>query len=181
MSEDNNIREYVADGIEECDNPLPNWWIGLFVATILFAVGYMVSLYVLDNPDQIDKFNASVEKRQELMAKQEQEMAQGSSQDSSEDQVAQAKTAFQTNCLPCHGANGEGGIGANLTDDYWIHGGSKKDIAKIISEGVLTKGMPPWKDVLGAKKINQISDLIVSWRGKNLPGKAKEGDLYRTP
>ncbi len=75
---------------------------------------------------------------------------------------------FQKNCLACHGPNGEGTIGPNLTDTYWINGdGSLNTIVKVIQVGVPVKGMIPWKGVLSDKDILDVSSHVYNLQGTN--------------
>ncbi len=77
---------------------------------------------------------------------------------------------FVQNCSKCHGAQGEGGIGPNLTDDYWIHGdGSINEIIRVIRNGVPVKGMIAWKTILPPEKIHQVASYVLSLRGTNPP------------
>ncbi len=65
--------------------------------------------------------------------------------------IAGAREIFAIRCMPCHGPEGQGVIGPNLTDDYWIHGAARSSrSASTISEGVPDKGMVPWKDAAQA-------------------------------
>ena len=89
------------------------------------------------------------------------------------------KEIYRKNCVACHGANGEGGIGPNVTDDYWIHGGSLADILKIISLGVPAKGMIPWRSTLKTDQIHQVASYMTSLVGTDPPNpKAPQGELY---
>ncbi len=87
---------------------------------------------------------------------------------------------FIQNCAACHGQKGEGIIGPNLTDKYWLHGdGSFNAIVKVIQEGVPTKGMIAWKPVLPEEKLLQAASYILSLKGSNPPnGKAPQGEAY---
>jgi len=92
------------------------------------------------------------------------------------------KIEWVKNCVSCHGLGGEGGIGPNITDEYWIHGGSINDIASIIVRGVPAKGMISWKTMLSTDKIHQVASYIVSLQGTNPPNaKAPQGDKYTAP
>ena len=83
------------------------------------------------------------------------------------------------NCIACHGKDGEGTIGPNLVDDYWLHKGGIKDIFKTIKYGYPEKGMKSWQQDLPAKSINEVASYIKSLRGTNPPNaKEKQGDLY---
>ena len=175
-----DVRPHEADGIQECDNPLPRWWVGLFIACVVYAFIYLVYFHVMDRPDHLELYNVAMAERKALLAKE----SEGSGGEGLEARLASVEYAeagkehFTTNCVVCHKENGEGSIGPNLTDNFWIHGGTAADIIRVLEEGVLEKGMPPWKDVLGRKKIEQLTALILTWRGKNLTGKAAQGDPY---
>ena len=90
--------------------------------------------------------------------------------------TAEATKIFQTRCTPCHGEQGQGVIGPNLTDEAWIHGtGELLHIYKTVSEGVPAKGMPSWRMQLSAVQVRELAAFVGTLRGKNLPGKAPEG------
>lgn len=89
------------------------------------------------------------------------------------------KNIYTTNCLACHGANGEGLIGPNFADEYWIHGGAIEDLVHIINVGVPAKGMIPWDKILTPEQILQVSSYILTLEGTDPPNqKAPEGELY---
>src|SRR5690606_11672795 len=90
------------------------------------------------------------------------------------------KKLFNTNCVLCHMEDMGGGIGPNLVDEYWIHGGSVKDVFSVIKYGVREKGMVPWKDDLSPKQIAQVASYILSMQGTT-PANPKEpqGELYK--
>jgi cytochrome c oxidase cbb3-type subunit III len=97
-----------------------------------------------------------------------------------EGQYEEGKSIYKTACAVCHGNAGEGLVGPNMTDDYWIHGGSIKDIFKVIKYGVIDKGMKPWKDDYSPNQIAQLSSYIKSMRGTNPPNpKEPQGELYK--
>jgi cytochrome c oxidase cbb3-type subunit 3 len=90
--------------------------------------------------------------------------------------MAKARESFATRCMPCHGAQGQGVIGPNLTDEYWLHGSRPVDIATIITVGVPEKGMIPWKDHLAPEEIRALAAFIGTLQGTNPPNpKAPEG------
>jgi cytochrome c oxidase cbb3-type subunit 3 len=85
---------------------------------------------------------------------------------------------YQKNCAQCHGRLGEGGIGPNLTDSYWIHGGTFSDVVKSVKYGYPAKGMIPWRGNLNPEQIIQVSSHIAALRGTDPPNaKAPQGDL----
>ncbi len=91
--------------------------------------------------------------------------------------LANGKAIFLQNCAVCHGNLGEGTIGPNLTDEYWIHGDGKiNDIIRTIRNGVPVKGMIAWKSVLRPIEIHQVASYVLSLQGSNPPNaKAPEG------
>jgi cytochrome c oxidase cbb3-type subunit 3 len=195
MQDKDRIRPYTADGIQEYDNPMPRWWVGLFWCTIIFAVLYLVRYHLLGGPSLDQVYQAAVAEPPEVPPGGRGGDATAAAGQpgwpspsaapapplqerlKAPDAVAQGKAIFQTNCVPCHGANGEGTIGPNLTDDYWLHGGKPEDIIKSITTGVLDKGMPPWGGVLGEHKVEQVAAYVISLHGTNPPNaKAPQGE-----
>lgn len=86
--------------------------------------------------------------------------------------LASGHSVFSANCASCHGKDGQGGIGPNLTDDYWIHGAGMNNVVKIINVGVPSKGMISWSRTLNQDQIMQVASYILTLRGAN-PDNAK--------
>jgi len=87
--------------------------------------------------------------------------------------IAEGKKIFMGTCFPCHGANGEGNaVGPNLTDSYWLYGGSIGDVYKTITNRVPEKGMQPWGKTFSSSEIRNLSSFILSWQGTK-PANAK--------
>ncbi|MBP6217947.1 MAG: c-type cytochrome [Oligoflexales bacterium] len=187
-------RPYIADGIEEFDNPMPSWWLGLFYATIIFSIIYIFAYHVFRAPSLEEEFSQDTQHLLEQKTNGKdtppQEHGPGSEPTApavslkeklkSKDLIAKGKDVFMTNCAPCHGNLGEGGIGPNLTDEYWIHGGKEEDIIKTISNGVLEKGMISWLPILGPEKTEEVAAYTLSLQGTNPPkAKAAEGAIYK--
>jgi cytochrome c oxidase cbb3-type subunit 3 len=172
------------DGIQEFDNKPPAWFQILFAVTIVFAVAYMINYHVLGKQNlMLDEYNDEITTAQ--LQKEELNKSGVSITDENvtlltdANEITQGKTIFNTNCTPCHGANLEGGVGPNLTDDYWIHGGGIKNIFHIITNGVMEKGMIPWKTQLSPKQIQQAASYIISMHGTKPPNaKAPEGQIW---
>ncbi len=92
--------------------------------------------------------------------------------------LTEGKDIFIRNCVSCHGANGEGGIGPNMTDDYWIHGAKMSEMVYIIINGVPAKGMIPWRGTLSDEQIIKVSSFLQTLRGTNPENaKAPQGEL----
>jgi cytochrome c oxidase cbb3-type subunit 3 len=96
------------------------------------------------------------------------------------DMMLSAKALYAQRCAVCHGNAGQGNIGPNLTDDYWLHGGRPTEIYHTITEGVPAKGMIAWKTQLGAGQILALAAYVDSLHGTNPPNpKAPQGDAVK--
>ena len=175
------------DGIKELDNRVPPWFNYLFAGTIVFAIVYFLNYHVwqsspLPLAEYTEEVNAADLSRRIRMA------AEGTV---SEDEIVPLRDAasitagkerFLKNCVTCHGSYGEGIVGPNLTDEYWIHGGGARNVYTTIKNGVPEKGMISWKLVFTPKEIQQIASFVLSLQGTNPPnGKKPEGTLYVEP
>lgn len=176
------LTDHEYDGIKEFDNDLPPWWVYLFYLTIVFGIIYLLNYHVFKTaPLQTEEYQREMARAERQKAAYEASTA-GSIEvafmTASSDLEA-GKGIYNANCLACHGANGEGGVGPNLTDDYYIHGNKIEDYVRVITYGVAEKGMIPWEKSLSKKQIIQVSSYIQSMYGTN-PANAKEpqGDLY---
>jgi len=91
--------------------------------------------------------------------------------------LSEGKTIFETNCATCHGNNGEGGIGPNLTDDYYLHGEGMTNTVHTITNGVPVKGMISWRGILKEDQIKKVASYIQTLYGSNPPNaKAPQGE-----
>lgn len=174
------------DGIRELDNKLPPWWLYGFYLTILFGVFYLWRYHVAESaPLSDEEFRIEMvraEKEKEIYLKNAANKVDETNVKLIEDagQLAAGKGIFISTCAACHGKAGEGGVGPNLTDDFWLHGGSVKDIFKTIKYGVPEKGMKAWQDDFSPSQIAQVSSFIKTLHGTNPPGaKEKQGELYQ--
>lgn len=175
------------DGIIELDNSLPPWWVYMFYGTIIFAFTYMIYFTYFDGPTQKMEYDTEVaqaiQKKNEFL-KQTAALVDETSVLILTDATALAKgkSSYITKCATCHGVNGEGLVGPNLTDDYWIHGGGIKDIFKTIKYGWPEKGMISWENQITPMEMQQISSFIITIKGTNPPNpKAPQGTIYVEP
>jgi cytochrome c oxidase cbb3-type subunit 3 len=174
--EKNMVIKDSHDGIIELDNPTPPWFMYLFYGSILFGVIYMINYHVLQDGNiqeteyksdmaiaekeraaYLKKFDASINENNVLLTKSSKDLQEG-------------KEIYKTNCVACHGSLGQGGIGPNFTDQFWIHGGGIKDLYKTIFNGVPQKGMISWNKTLNPLKIQQVASYILSLQGTNPAG-----------
>jgi cytochrome c oxidase cbb3-type subunit III len=173
------LPDHDYDGIREEDNPLPRWWIGLFIATIAFAIVYLPLVHMIDFLPgaelQSSIANAAFQQEQ-------REAALEASGAFDKDPIAAGQKYYRTFCVSCHGAAAEGGIGPNLHDAFWIHTPYVDSIRVVISGGVPAKGMPTWGPILGDRKINVLAAYVCSLWNTPLPqgiaGKKAEGLQY---
>ena len=173
------------DGIRELDNRLPPWWLYGFYFTIFFGVAYLINYHVLDTGmTQEEEYIAEMAKAEEEVSAYLASMdmlideTSVSFTDSPEDLLV-GQEVFEGKCAACHGINGEGGVGPNLADSYWIHGGDMSDIFKTIKYGVPTKGMIAWESQLTPKEMQQVSSYIYTMEGTNPPNaKEPQGELF---
>lgn len=179
------ILDHDYDGIKELDNTLPTWWVYLFYATAIFAVIYFVRFEMLGTDNQVKEYDKDVAQAKIEIAEYRKNNPNLLNADNvklltSPTDLEAGKKIFQMNCVACHAADGGGGIGPNLTDDYWILGGTINKIFNTISEGGRDgKGMVAWKASLKPEEIAQVASFIKSLKGTTPANqKAAEGDLH---
>ncbi|EDM43710.1 cytochrome c, mono- and diheme variant [unidentified eubacterium SCB49] len=182
------VLDHNYDGIRELDNKLPPWWVYGFYASIIFAVVYLVRFEVLGGENQHEEYLAAVEQA-ELDLIEYKKTAKDLVDFETVELLTEAsdlnagKAVFTSNCIACHKATGAGGIGPNLTDEYWILGGGIKNVFKTISEGGRAgKGMVSWKNDLKPSEIAQVASYVLSLTGTNPEDpKAPEGEIWVDP
>jgi cytochrome c oxidase cbb3-type subunit III len=177
--------DHEYDGIRELDNNLPPWWKYGFYLTIVFSFVYIIRYHVTGDGDLQD---VEYQKEIALAEVQKAEFVKltGNKVDENsvtlladEASISSGKSIYMQNCAACHGGSGEGTVGPNLTDEYWIHGGDVKDVFKLIKYGNPQKGMIAWQAQLGPKQIQEVTSYILSLQGTNpANGKAPEGEKY---
>ncbi len=172
------------DGIQELNNPVPAWFNALFYGTVVLGILYFFAYHNWDlAPLQKQEYDSEVFAAQ--LATQER-LKNSPVDDINENNVKESKEAaiisagkgtYIQYCAACHGQAGEGGVGPNLTDDYWLHGGTLASVFKTIKYGVPEKGMVAWGTQLTPTQMSNISNFITSLKGTNPPnGKAPQGD-----
>lgn len=175
--------DHEYDGIKELDNPLPPWLKYLFYVTIIISFSYLTLVFVFKDESIIQ----AKEYRKEVMAARaktevavaEEAVKTAAAPMTQEQILAAGKITFDKICVVCHGKFGEGLVGPNFTDEYWIHGGKPEDLLKVINEGVLEKGMISYKSQLNKTQINNVIAYILSLQGTNPPNqKAPQGEKF---
>ena len=172
------------DGIRELDNITPPWFTISFIGTIIFAIIYLYRFEIahtgLSQEQEYEIEVRSAKALQDSLLKLE-----GNKVDENNVAMLDAagiesgKKLFVANCGACHGNEGQGGVGPNLTDAYWLHGGSISDVFKSIKYGWADKGMKAWNEDFSPTQIAQLSSFIENLKGTNPPNaKEKQGELY---
>ncbi len=179
------LLDHEYDGIRELDNSMPPWWLYSFYAAIVFAVVYMGIFVTSDSSlRQIPAYNAEVAEAkiavEEYLA-QQADLVDETNAELLTDAAAlgRGEETYSVYCVACHAADGGGGVGPNLTDNYWLHGdGTIKTVFTTVKHGVPEKGMIAWKTQLSASEIHEVSSYLITLQGKT-PAEPKEpqGDL----
>lgn len=182
MADKNELRGHEYDGIQEYDNDLPRWWVNIFWLTTIFGIVYLVWTHGFKEEQhaQLARELSELEAQRAAVS-----AASGAGQIGDEQLLSMSKDAavlakgaeiFMTKCLACHGPQGQGLIGPNLTDNFWIHGGRPTDLLRTVTEGVPAKGMISWKTMMSGDEMNTVVAYVLSLKGSNPPNpKAPEG------
>jgi cytochrome c oxidase cbb3-type subunit 3 len=177
--------DHSYDGIRELDNRLPPWWVNLFILTIIWSVFYMYYYHWGgDGPSSQEEYTIQMEqaeKQQAIalagmggMVDESNVVALTESSD-----LAEGELIFKNVCVACHGVAGEGTVGPNMTDEYWLHGGGIKNIFKTVKYGVPDKGMISWQSQLTASDMQKVSSYILTLQGTKPPNaKDPQGEIW---
>ncbi len=171
---DDKLMDHDYDGIQELDNPPPQWIMAMFYITIAIAIIYAAYYFWLGVGDNQDAEYA----RKSKMHEQEYQIVNLSSEQlvllTDVGEIEEGKAIFkEMNCFVCHGMNGEGNaIGPNLTDEFWIHGCGFQNVFNIIKNGEPLKGMTAFKGQISDEKIQKVASYIITLKGTN-PANAK--------
>ncbi len=176
------IEDHNYDGIHEFDNDLPPWWKYSFYATIIFGVVYLLHYHVLDT-GKLQTAEYEMEIQQAALISANEVSDPNAKTDfkvlTAAPAIESGKTLYAQNCAACHGKEGEGTVGPNLTDEYWLHGGDVNDLFRTIKFGVTSKGMVAWDKKLSKDQILEVSSYILSLQGsKPANGKAPQGEKF---
>ncbi|MDY0781407.1 cbb3-type cytochrome c oxidase N-terminal domain-containing protein [Tenacibaculum sp. IB213877] len=173
------------DGIKELDNSLPPWWLYLFYITMVFAVVYLVRYHIYGADNQALEYEKEVAQAKIELAKYKAATPDAFDINNvtlltEESDLARGKAVFNLNCVACHAADGGGGIGPNLTDEFWILGGGFKNAFHTIYNGGRDgKGMVAWNKTLKPIDIQKVASYVMSLQGTTPAApKAPQGDKW---
>ncbi len=192
LTNDRLLKDHEYDGIRELDNDPPSWFNLLFLGTIAFAILYMYILFMFKPAGLVQKkeFEREMARLEEPSAAEAAALAAaplaGTASAASfqirilsdEQSLASGKQIYNAVCAVCHLADGGGLVGPNLADEYWIHGNTIEDIYHIVTEGVIAKGMLPYRDQYTPKQRLEVSSYILESLVGTTPAnpKAPEGE-----
>jgi len=183
ITNDRLIKDHEYDGIRELDNDLPGWWKWLFYLGIIFAVVYSIRLFVFKAPDLIQDEEyqnemASFENSKPAATKNAAPFEIKLLTDASS--LAKGQETWAKICAACHLADGGGVVGPNMTDNYWLHGNTVQALYKVVTDGVIQKGMLSYKNQLSDKsRLEVVSYVLVKLHGtKPANPKAPQGKKY---
>lgn len=167
--------DHAYDGIEEYDNPLPGWWKWSFIATIVFSPFYWVYYHNgAEGRSVRDNYNVALAENTRLQFAEigelkldEPTIVKFMGKDS---WVKVGQSVFRANCVSCHGREGEGKVGPNLTDEFYKNIENVADIAKVVNNGAGNGAMPKWSNRLHINEIVLVSAYVANLRGTNVEG-----------
>jgi cytochrome c oxidase cbb3-type subunit III len=171
---DVNTTGHVFDGIEEYNNPLPRWWFHMFLATIIYSVGYLIvypglGAYAGLSVGKNDAWtSASQLHGEQVQAQAQYEKTFGEFAKTPIPELANNANAmkmgyrlFLNNCAVCHAADASGNPGyPNLTDKDWLYGGSPERIKETLQLGRKAM-MPAWAAALGETNIVNLVEFVL--------------------
>lgn len=185
-NDDPLIMDHEYDGIKELDNPLPNYWVIGFIMTVVFAFLYSFYLIVMNGKTLREEYVAELKTHEEkMLLLKPKESAFNEEKLNSifkiPGELKRGEEIFVTNCVACHKDQGQGDIGPNLTDEFWINGdGNKAEfLHHMVLNGREENGMPPWKEILSDDEVYHVVAYVKSLKGVKLPeAKAPQGTKY---
>jgi cytochrome c oxidase cbb3-type subunit III len=163
---------HVWDGdLAEMNNPMPRWWAGLFILTIVFALAYLWFFPGLGSHAGSLQWSSSGEHDADAKAiQQKSDLLSAGFVQLPIEQMAKNQTAlgigerlFLNNCAQCHGSDAQGAKGfPNLADKDWLHGGAPEQIIHSIAKG-RTGVMPPMGAAVGsAEQVKNLAHYVLS-------------------
>lgn len=170
-SGDGELLDHNYDGIQEYNNPLPNWWLMTFFGTIIFAAVYYFHYEMAGGPTLVDELKMAM-KDLPAQTAPAANVPDGENEEAlavlmaKPEVLAKGKEVYVARCLACHADAGQGLVGPNLTDKFWINGkGTRVDIIAVVRKGVAEKGMPAWATMLPADEVLAVSAHVYALKG----------------
>jgi len=173
------LLDHEYDGIREYDNPTPAWWHAIFLGSVVFSVLYFVFFHI--GPSAGTNGWTLEEAHEEALADnlklQFKDLGDLQVDEptvlkymNEPDWLAVGASVYKTHCKSCHGGDGSGLVGPNLTDDHYKNVKQLIDLARVIENGAANGSMPAWKNRLHTNEVVMVSAYVAKMRGQNLPG-----------
>lgn len=179
------LLEHNYDGIRELDHPLPRWWVYTFILTGVFGLPYYLAhtfFGAQSIQEELVEDMASIELKQSKSEdkKGSFDLEKYKAYLLTPKAAKIARKTYKRKCKACHGASGEGGVGPNLSDNFWMHGdGSLETVYSSINKGIPDKGMAAWGVTLGEDKMFAVLKYVMDFQGTNPGGgKAPQGKEF---
>jgi cytochrome c oxidase cbb3-type subunit 3 len=188
------LTDHSYDGIQEYDNPLPGWWKAIFWGTIGFSVLYWAWYHAGPGKGIFTKYEESVVAAEAAKAELRRERLAGMELKPDETTLvalmadeatmnSQAKV-WQQHCAVCHLADGRGLVGPNMLDDHYLNVKSLEEFPGIVENGIIEKGMTPFRGTLSEEEIIMVAAYAAWLRGKPMdpevaapPAKEAQGEV----
>ncbi len=175
--------DHEYDGIHELDNNLPPWWKYSFYVSIVWSILYMGYYHLGDGELSIPAYEHEMElakiEKAEIAKTMASKVDESNVTLSDASGIADGAAIFKSNCAACHGNAGEGNVGPNLTDKFWLHGGDMTSIYKTVKVGWPAKGMKSWEAELSPVQMKNVASYIKSLAGTNpANAKAPQGEEF---
>lgn len=185
-NENNALTDHTYDGIHEYDNPLPGWWKWTFIATIVFSLFYAMFFHIGAPGRSItDQYDVELAANTRLQFAEIGELEPTAENimrySNNKSWLSVGQTVFKTNCISCHGRDGEGKVGPNLTDQYYKNVRQVEDIARVINQGAGNGAMPAWSTRLHPNEVVLVSAYVASLRGTEPASEAKGPEGFQIP
>jgi cytochrome c oxidase cbb3-type subunit III len=168
------LTDHEYDGIREYDNPCPTWWHLIFLGTFVFSLFYYFFFLGSFGWTVAEAYDSAVAENLKLRFEEigeldvdEKTLVEYMAKD---DWLAIGASVYQAQCKSCHGADGAGLVGPNLTEDNYKHVKELLDIAKVVQDGASAGAMPAWKNRLHPNEVVLVSAYVANLRGKNVAG-----------
>jgi len=172
------LLEHEYDGIREFDNPCPSWMQIIFFGTLVFSVVYYVFFHIgplvgTNGWTLADAYDEAVAEDLKLRFAEIGELTSNEptllEYMQKPDWLAVGISVYKTQCKSCHGEDGSGTVGPNLTDHHYKNVKTLVDVARVVEDGAVGGSMPAWRNRLHPNEVVLVSAYVASMRGQNLP------------
>jgi len=166
------LKDHNYDGIQEYDNPIPGWWHMIWWGSIVFGLCYVV-VYHSPMVPSLHNRHASTEARAlEVRFSELRQIPMGESKIlqimGQEAWLDQGRSVFKQKCTVCHGQEGQGLVGPNMTDDFYKNTTTLGGLVTVIQDGAANGAMPANRNTMNESEIALVAAYMASLRGQNL-------------